>query len=356
MNQLSAGNQSQANQSSKQSGQQMEQLHSDLKKAQDEMLKNDQKKIMAKMQKITENLLKLSENEENLIGETKGLSNYSDQYPVVAGSQQKIIEGMSHVIRDIIDLSHETFFISPQISKSLGSANGNMRKSLSELENRRQTPARNYQNQAMAGINESVLSMNQSMEMMSGAGSATGFEQYLEQMQKMVGRQGQLNQESLNFFKQNQGSLSMQQQGQLKRMAAEQRAIQKAMENISNEMQNRSDILGRLDHMADEMGKVVEELQTLSIDRKTIDRQQQILSRMLDAQKSVREKEYSKKRLAEIGKKYRRKSPEDPTNMEDPRMKQLSLELNRALQEGFNPDYEKLIEEYFRALNADISN
>ena len=198
--------------------------------------------------------------------------------------------------------------------------------------------------------------MSQSMEMMSASGSGTGFEQYLEQMQKMAGRQGQLNQESLNFFKQNQGSLSMEQQGELRRMAAEQQAIQKSMEDISKDMENRSDILGRLDHMANEMGEVVEELQSLNIDRKTIDRQQQILSRMLDAQKSVREKEYSKKRLAEVGKQYKRKQPDDPTNIEDPRMKQLSLDLNRALQEGFNPDYEKLIEEYFRALNADISN
>jgi hypothetical protein len=121
-------------------------------------------------------------------------------------------------------------------------------------------------------------------------------------------------------------------------------------------MQNQSDILGNLDNMAKEMGDVVEDLQKLNIDRRTIDRQQQILSRMLDAQKSVREKEYSKKRLAEVGKEYRRKSPNDPTNVEDLRMKQLSLDLIRALQEGFNPDYEKLIEEYFRALNADLSN
>jgi len=356
MNQMTAGNQSQAAQSSNQSGRQMEQLYSDLKQAKDEMLASDRKKIMGKMQKITENLLKLSEYEESLTDDTKELSNYSDRYPEVAESQQKILEGLSYVISDIIDLSHETFFILPQISKSLGSANGNMRKSLSELENRRQNSASNHQKQAMAGINESIMSMNQSMEMMSSASSSTGFEQYMEQLQKMAGRQGQLNQESLNFFQSNQGSLSMEQQGQLRRMAAEQKALQEAMENLSNEMQNRSDLLGNLDHMANEMGEVVEDLQTLNIDRKTIDRQQKILSRMIDAQKSVREKEYSKKRLAEVGKQYRRKSPDDYTNSEDPRLKQLNLDLNRALQEGFNPDYEKLIEEYFRALNADISN
>ena len=356
MGQISSGNQLQASQSSEQSERQMEQMLANLKKAQDEMRTTDKKKIMAKMQKITDNLLKLSINEENLVEDTNSLSNYSDRYPEVAGSQQKILEAMSYVIRDIIDLSHETFFISPQMSKSLGSANGNMRKSLSELENRRKITASKFQKQAMAGINESVLSMNQSMEMMANAGSATGFEQYLEQMQNMAGQQGQLNQEGLGLFNQNQGSLSAEQQGQLRRMASEQRALQKAMENLAGEMQNKSDILGDLDQMAKEMGEVVKDLQSLKLDRKTIDRQQQILSRMLDAQKSVREKEYSKKRLAEVGKEYRRKSPNDRTNVEDPRMKQLSLDLIRALQEGFNPDYEKLIEEYFRALNADLSN
>jgi hypothetical protein len=356
MNQISEGNQAMAGKSSKQSELQMEQLLSSLQNAQNNMRMADKKKILSKMQKISKNLLKLSANEENLIDETKSLSNYSDRYPEVAGSQQQILEGMSQVIRDIIELSHETFFISPQMSKSLGSANGNMRNSLSELENHKKTTAGNFQKQAMAGINESILSMNQSMEMMSNASSATGFEQYLEQMQNMAGRQGQLNQESLDFFKRNQGSLSMEQQGQLRRMAAEQKALQDAMENLSDDMQNRSDILGDLDNLAKDMGDVVENLQKLNIDRKTINRQQQILSRMLDAQKSVREKEYSKKRLAKVGKEYRRKSPNDPTNAEDPRMKKLSLDLIRALQEGFNPDYEKLIEEYFRALNADISN
>ena len=356
MNQLGTGDQKQAGKSSKQSQQQMEQLYSQLQNAQNEMLSADKEKILTKMQKITKNLLKLSENEENLIDDTKSLSNYSDQYPDVAGSQQQIIEGMSHVVKDIIDLSHETFFISPQISKSLGSANGNMRKSLSELENRRKATAEKFQKQAMAALNESVLNMNQAMEEMSGSGSASGFEEYLKQMEKMSGGQGQLNQESLNFFKQNQGSLSMEQQGQLRRMAAQQRALQESMENLANEMQNRSDVLGDLNNMAKEMGEVVEDMQKLNIDRKTINRQQQILSRMLDAQKSVREKEYSKKRLAEVGKEYRRKSPNDPTSAEDKRLKQLSVDLIRALQEGFNPDYEKLIEEYFRALNADISN
>jgi hypothetical protein len=191
---------------------------------------------------------------------------------------------------------------------------------------------------------------------MSNSKSSLGFEQYLEQMQQLSNQQGQINQESLNLFGRNQGKLSMQQQGQLRRMAAEQGAIRKALEELGNNMQDDSDILGDLDQMAKEMGEVMNDLQSLKIDKKTIERQQQILSRMLDAQKSVREKDYSRKRLAEVGKNYQRKSPRTSESTENMKLKQLKLDLIRALREGYNPDYEKLIEDYFRTLNRDLSH
>jgi hypothetical protein len=284
------------------------------------------------------------------------LSRYSDSFPETAEQQQQIIENMTNVTKDIIDLSHETFYISPQMSKSMGSAHRNMRKSISELENRRQRSAGNAQIQSMAGLNEAIIQMQNSMQMAAESNSALGFEQYLQQMQQMAKQQGQLNAESLNLFQGNQGKMSLQEQGQMQRMAAQQRALQKSLEKLSEGMQNRSDVLGDLNHMTNEMGEVVEELQQLKLDRKTIERQQKILSRMLDAQKSVQQKEYSKKRLAEVGKDYMRRSPSDPKDAEDKKLKQLSRDLLRALQEGYSRDYEKLIEAYFRALNTDVIN
>jgi hypothetical protein len=134
-------------------------------------------------------------------------------------------------------------------------------------------------------------------------------------------------------------------------MAAEQQAVREALEQLNDEMGNRSDILGRLDNMTEEMDKVVKDLEQLKIDRKTIERQQQILSRMLDTQKSVREKEYSRQRKSEVGKEYARKSPSSDMDTIDKRAEKLRLNLMQALKEGYHPDYEKLIEDYFRRLN-----
>jgi len=142
---------------------------------------------------------------------------------------------------------------------------------------------------------------------------------------------------------------SPQQQSQLSRMAAEQRAIQQEMEKLDQDYGESSDVLGNLKNLANEMEKIAEDLATFKIDRSTIQRQQQILSRMLDAQKSVRERELSRKRKAQSGKDYVRKSPPHLLNSKNQDLTGKSLQ--EALKEGYTPDYEKLIEEYFRRLN-----
>jgi hypothetical protein len=277
----------------------------------------------------------------------------------MANRQQALAENMNGVIKEIIDLSHQTFFISPELSKSLGKASGGIRRTLEELENRNQGAAGKFQEQAMAGLNESVLGMQKSMQQMAQANSALGFEQFMKSLMQMSRQQGALNEESLNFFNSagNQGSLTMQQQQELRRLAAEQSAIQQAFKQLTEEAGSRSDVLGRMENLAEEMDKVVQEMKTLRLDRKTIERQQQIFNRLLDAQKSVREREYSSRRQAETGKSYvRRRSPAEKIDGVDLRNQKLQQDLQRALQEGYHPAYEKLIEDYFKTLSQPESN
>jgi len=346
-------NQQQAGQQSKQTEQNLQQLHSSLRQAQQNMNAMDQARLLSKMQKVSENLLQLSASQEMLMEETGNFSDLSAGFRDMANRQQSLSENMNGTIKEIIDLSHQTFFIQPGLSKSLGKASGGMRKTLEELQNRNQAAAGKSQEQAMAGLNESVMGMQNSMQQMTQSNSALGFEQFMQSLQKMSGQQGQLNEESMNFFNGagNQGALSVQQQQELRRLAAEQRSIQQALEQLSQEGGNRSDILGRLDNLAQEMEKIVQDMESMKMDRKTLERQQQVFTRLLDAQKSVREKEYSRDRQAETGKNYARKSPTGKMDPVNQRAQKLRQDLQRALQEGYHPDYEKLIEDYFKALS-----
>ena len=101
----------------------------------------------------------------------------------------------------------------------------------------------------------------------------------------------------------------------------------------------------------EEMEKVVKDLKAQKLDRKVIERQERILSRLLDAQKSIREKEYSKKRQAEREKHILAKSPPDLKKELLQREDQLRKQLMEALEEGYSQEYRELIKLYYENLS-----
>jgi len=357
-NMINQNNISQAGQQSRQIEQNMQQLSNALQQIQKNMLSSEQAQLLSKMQKVSANLLQLSATQEQLMDETKKMSDLSAGFRDMAQQQQMVADNMNNTLKEIIDLSHQTFFISPELNKSLGKASGGIRQALDELQNRNQGLAGKFQEQTMAGLNESVLGMQKSIQQMAQSNSALGFEQFMKSLQEMSRQQGMLNEESLNLFNGmgNQGVLTVQQQQELGRLAAEQSAIRQAMEQLAGEMNDRSDVLGRIDDLAAEMEKVVQDMEKSKLDRATIERQQQIFNRLLDAQKSVREREYSRERQAESGKAYARKAPAEKLDPVDQRIQKLQQDLQRALQEGYHPAYEKIIEEYFKTLSQIESN
>jgi len=332
----------------------MKQLHANLKQAQQAMKEKAREEILSKMQRTTDNLLSLSESQEQLMQETNKASNVGDQMRNIASDQKKVSENASKVFQEIIQLSHETFALPPELARSLGKANYNMQKGISDLEQRNKRKAAKAQLDAMAGLNEAAQEMQKSMNGMKSLDSPFGLENFMKQLEQMANGQGQINEQSMNLMPGTDGNKRMpgDQNSRLRQLAAEQRALQEAFDQMHDDY-GESKALGRLDNISNEMGEVVKELESLKIDRRTIERQQSILTRMLDAQKSVREKEYSRERKAEVGKEYVRKSPEAGQESIDKKAKKLQVDLLRALQEGYNPDYEILIEEYFRILNQE---
>jgi hypothetical protein len=71
---------------------------------------------------------------------------------------------------------------------------------------------------------------------------------------------------------------------------------------------------------------------------------------MLDAQKSINERDYEKNRESLTGKNYQKTSPGQLNLKSADTQNKLRDELNRASQEGYNKDYENLIRKYFEML------
>ena len=353
---MNGGNKNESSKSSEQLSEEFEKLKSTLAKAQEQMLNQSKKDIQEKMQAITQKMLNLSYEQERLARETDKASTLNDSFKDLSVEQAHTLENFQKMVSDLVQLSKETFFIQPGISRSLGKSQTGMNKTLDELSERDKSQASRYQSQALSGLNEGLLQMIQSMSQLAQSQSGTGFEQFMEQLQKMAGAQGGINDQTLGLGQggQNNGQYSMQQQAEMQRLAAEQAALRDALQKMSDEMGSRQDVMGRLGELAGKMDEVVQDLEVILArrgpDLKTIERQRQILSCMLDAQKSIHERELSKKRKAEQAKDYRVIDPGDLKNLTDIERKKLQDALQRTRSEGYQNDYQKLIEAYFKAL------
>ncbi|MBN1350969.1 hypothetical protein JXJ21_16230 [candidate division KSB1 bacterium] len=351
---LQQGEMKSANRAGKMAENSLMELVEALKSTKQQMDASQKQQVMQALQRLTRDLLSLSMEQESLMGKADNLHQNSNQYNKLAEKQQNLLGGLERTAENLMSLSQKTFFVTPEIGKAIGKSYNQMQKSLENLEERRGTNATQSQGMAMVALNEAVKQMRDSMQNLSGASSAMGMEQFMQQLQSMAGRQQGINQQTMQLGA--QGQLSMQQQAAMARLAAEQQALRKSLEQLQGEMGNRSEILGRLDEVAKDMSDVAKQLARNQVDRRTIQRQQRILSRLLDASRSMRQEDFSRQRKAETAKQYLpRTDVKLPANMGELK-KKLHEDLLQALKEGYSRDYRELIKLYFEALSRNTND
>jgi hypothetical protein len=346
--QIQRGQMQQASKTGETTEQNLRDMLSQLQSMKDAFMQSKKQDYMKEFARTSEDLLRLSKNQEGLMDQTRGLSSSSPQLGQIAESQQQLLQQLERTTGDLYELSQKTFFVTPEIGRAMGKSIAGMQGALENLENRNTGVATSQQAQAMGGLNETILEIQNAMRALQGASSASGMDEFMKRLQQMSGSQQGINQETLMLGK--QGQKSMEQQAAMARLAAEQSALRKSLQQLQQEFGNRSDILGRLDQVAEEMEDVVKDLQRRQVQPRTLDRQKRILSRLLDAQRSIREREYSRKRESRSGKTYFVRSPEDIDESIKQKKDRFLEDLIRARKAGYNEDYLELIREYFQAL------
>ncbi|MBK8383270.1 MAG: hypothetical protein IPL16_15565 [Ignavibacteria bacterium] len=109
-------------------------------------------------------------------------------------------------------------------------------------------------------------------------------------------------------------------------------------------------ILGDLDEVQKEMKEIVKELEENRYDDKLIEKQNRILSRMIDAQLSQREKDFEPKRESRPGENVVRTSPPEIVLRGPNSFNELKEDFLNLQKEGFTEDYEALIAKYLMEL------
>lgn len=356
-------------------GDKQKKASSNLKNFADKMnkLKNElndrvTQEAIRKMQKATNDMLKLSQMQEDLRNQTKNSDYNSTKFNELAENQAQLSSAMSNIINSMMDLANKTFAVTPEMAKDLGDALQKMQQAMQNLANRQTNNASRAQQDAMTSMNQAAMQMQQMLSMMQNQGSGacenpggmgpgkkpgqqTGMG-FMERLQQLAAQQQMINQSLKNMLGQG-GSLSEQQRNELGRIASDQGKAQKTLEELAKEQKQFSGeklALGDLEKIAKDMKEVMTDMQSGNITPETLKRQEKILSRLLDATKSINERDYEKKRESRTGLDVIRKSPDALKLMTDEERKRTLQDILRNLREGYSNDYENLIRKYFESL------
>ena len=90
----------------------------------------------------------------------------------------------------------------------------------------------------------------------------------------------------------------MQQKSLIQELLKQQSELRQQLEDLIGD--NPGEETGGLSNAGDEMDEVIIDFKNNNVNRKTLERQQRILSKMLDSQKSLTQKDYSKKEKVKL--------------------------------------------------------
>ncbi len=330
----------------------LQQMQNLLSLAQQKMQQNQRAELMRQLRRGAHNVLQLSRREEQLSQQTRQLNASSPKYRDIANRQQDLLSATQRVTQQLFELTRNNFFVPHELGRKLGESLQQMQNAIRQLEERRSSQASSAQRKAMQALNGAAAQLRQAMQSLNNAQGGSGMSQFMQQLMGISDKQQGINRQTQSMGQ--SGQLSLQQQAALSRLAAQQEALRKSLQQLQKEFGNRKEILGSLDQIAEDMKKVAEDMRRKRVSRELIRRQQRILSRLLDAQKSVHQRELSKKRKAETGKTYVGIDPGRlPKHLGETEFK-IHQDLLRALRENYAKDYKLLIQKYFEALTREM--
>ena len=109
-------------------------------------------------------------------------------------------------------------------------------------------------------------------------------------------------------------------------------------------------MVGDLERAAREIEEVLRDIQSGQVTPETQQRQERILSRMLDALRSSRERDFEKERESRPGQDVVRQSPPGFDLGSNENIQRIQRDLLRGREAGYTKDYEYLIKKYFESL------
>jgi hypothetical protein len=375
---LKKNNKKKAKEKQKEAKEALDELGEKMESFQNQQSQEKHTEDLDDMRQLLENLVDLSKNQESVMEELKTTRAKDPRYVQLAKAQKDLIDDTKVVEDSLLALSKRVPQISNTINDEISGIKQTMNKSLDNLTNQQPNQEKRYTEVALVNQQLSMTSLNnlailfddiiQQMQKemnseMKGSGqcekpgngksgkpSASDMKKMQENLNKQLQKLKDAMEKGENPNGKNPGSRpGMGQTGmskELAQMAAEQGAIRDQLRELSNAINQQGGKPGtEMKEIQKLMEQTEEDLLFQNITQETINRQQKILTKLLESEKAERERERDDKRESK-----------EPTVLFDvpfdiwenyKMSKENELELFKTLPPNLKPFYRNEVNRYF---------
>jgi hypothetical protein len=371
---LGEGKDKKAGEKQKSAADEMEQLAMSLDQKQQQANKKQQTEDMDAIRALLESLMTLSFDQEKNMFDFTRVSTKDPSYTKYGRRQRRIIDDTKIVRDSLMSLAKRQAPIATFIDKELNTISLNHTQVIDNIDNHNKGAINRNQQAVMTAYNNLALLLNEALQsmqsqmqsQMEGSGQCSNpgggrpkpgpsspgdmkemIKQQLEQMQKGMNPGGSKPGDQPGN-KPSEGGQNMLGLGnkQIAKMAAEQTAIRQKLEQLRNELNKEGQGQGnKLNPLINELEKQEKDLINKKLGNELINRQKQILTRLLESEKAIMERGFEEKRESKSGKDY---PVSNQIRFEEyNKLKLKQVEIIKSVDPFYNRYYKDKASEYF---------
>lgn len=307
---LNKGQQKAAKKNQKQAAQKMQQMSANMKQRKQQQEQEEMQEDMRALRMLLDNLVKLSFAQEGLIDRLKDNTQYGPIYVKIAHVQFKLKEDARLIEDSLQALSKRVMQLNSFITKEVTDMNQHLEASIQALGTRNTPLAKVKQQYVMTSVNNLAVMLSEVLKQMQqqqqqqqqgqgscakpgkkkpGGGALSKLQKQLnEDLQKL--KEGQKPGQQSPKPGQRQSGQGKEFAQMVARQQAIRRELQKLNEQLKKEGKGGKPEQGQIEKALQEMEKTERELLNKSLSQETLNRQQDILTRLLESEKAERER------------------------------------------------------------------
>ena len=354
-----------ASKSQKQTSEDMKKMAEQMQSMMDSNSQESNSEDMEEMKQILSNLIEFSFNQEELYDETKLSATNSPVFRELKNQQRTLATDFNVIKDSLLALAKRNPMINKPVTDEISNITRNLSQVQDNMESRKKSLTTKNQRNIITSTNNLALLMNEILEQMKnqsqcsggsckkpgdnkkpGKGEKPSFSDMKSQQQKMEEQLKQMLEQMKG--NQNGGKPTSKQLGQT---LAEQEAFEQMLQNMQNNSQLQPETMRELNEIQRSNEEIKKDIINNQITPETLLREQQILTRLLEAENSENERKYEEKRESKEGSDKQTKNPDDILkkfqnyNSYTETLNKKSLRLNNFYKQKHNSYINKLNQE-----------